>query len=279
MKYLKFVICILICMVLLSGCEKEKSLLQVHFIDVGQGDSTLIVTPQGNTILIDAGNNSKGDRVESYIRELGIEDLDIVVATHPDADHIGGMDHIIYNFDIRRFYMTKKNHSSKSFNDVLTALSRRDVKIGSSKYGSRIKIEEGVHMDFLGPDHIYDDNNKCSIVARIRYGDSSFLFMGDAETENEDVLLDSKYDMSSDVLKLGHHGSSSSSSEKFLRAVSPGCAIISCGYENPYGHPHKETLDLMDRLSIAVFRTDMQGDIVVYSDGSQVWSKVKPYSD
>ena len=198
--------------------------LQFHFIDVGQGDSSLIITPSGKTVLIDAGDEAHAKKVVSYIREQGIEKLDLVIATHPDADHIGGMDKVIKNFDIVIFAMP-------------------DVSAKTNQY---------------------------SIVAKIVYKDTSFILMGDATMENEVDIINNVPDIDIDVLKLGHHGSSTSSSDYFITKTSPNIAIISCGKNNKYGHPHQEVMRVLKKHGVTPYRTDEMGDIVITSDGKEI---------
>ncbi len=255
----------------------KEGALSVHFIDVGQGDSTLVITPDHETMLIDAGNNGVGKEIESYLKGHGINKIDVLVGTHPDADHIGGIDYIIYNFEIGSFYMPKKSHTTETFKDVLIAAKKKGLKIKEAKYGVNFNLGKSVVCEILNPMRSYgEDNNLWSIVIKATYKNKSFLFTGDAEFENEKDMISSGINLESDVLKLGHHGSSSSTSENFLKAVHPDVAILSCKYKNKYGHPHKETLNLLKEYNIPLYRTDEQGSIVFYSNGDEIWSEKKP---
>lgn len=264
-----------ICIMILSGCSYETESitdLELHFIDVGQGDSTFIITPDGYSMLIDAGDNTKGDTVVNYIKSMGIDKIDVLIGTHPDADHIGGLDDVINSFEIGDFYMPKKMHTTKTFEDVLTAAKDKGLKIKSAVSDKEIAFDPKTKAIFLSPeDRKYSDNNAYSAVVKLSYGKNTFLLTGDAEKENEADMLD-KYGeaLNCDVIKLAHHGSSTSNTEQFLDQVSPDVAIISCGYKNKYSHPHKEVLTYLKEKDIPVYRTDEQGDIVVYSDGENL---------
>ena len=253
--------------------------LSVHFIDVGQGDSTLIVAPRGEAMLIDAGNNGVGEDVIAYMKKQGVEKLDILVGTHPDADHIGGLDTVIYEYDVENLYMPRKSHTTKTFKDVLLAAKEKGLNIKEAKAGEKFILGEDVKCEILNPVKEYEnDNNLWSAVVRIEYGERSFIFMGDAEVENEFDMLESGARVDSDVIKLGHHGSSTSSSESFIKAVSPDAAVVSCKMENSYGHPHRETLELLEKQGIELYRTDEQGSIVFYCDKNRIWSDMNPGS-
>lgn len=296
MKKLFPFLILIILSVFLAGCQIEnekldnsnsskasshvidnQSNLNVHFIDVGQGDSTLVITPDEKTMLIDAGDNAQGKIVEDYLKKLNIDKIDVLIGTHPDADHIGGLDYIIYNFTIGDFYMPKKNHTTETFQDVLIAARQKGLKIKQAKYGVAFYLGNDVKSQFLSPNKIYgDDNNLYSAVVKTTYKNKSFLFTADAEIENENDMINSGINLKSDVLKLGHHGSSTSTSENFLNAVNPDVSVISCKYKNKYGHPHKEILELIKKYNIPIYRTDEQGNIVFYSDGNEIWTDKKP---
>lgn len=264
-----------------SGCEiiEHDSRLQVHFIDVGQGDSTLIISPTGKSMLIDAGDNSQGINVVSYLKEKGIHKIDILIGTHPDADHIGGLDDVIDAFDIGEFYMPRKSHTTKTFESVLLSSKSKGLTVNEGYSGRLLDFDDNIKLKILSPikSKTYgDDNNLYSIVVKLDYLDSSFLFMGDAEYPNESDILLSEPNLKTDILKLGHHGSSSSTSQPFLEAVSPSAAVISAGYKNKYSHPRKEVLNLLESMDIPVYRTDEQGDIIFKSDGKTITVNNKP---
>lgn len=257
----------------LSGCvelhllgEYDPSNLRVHFIDVGQADCSLIQLPGGKSMLIDAGNNDDGADVVHYIMSQGIRKIDIVVGTHPHEDHIGGLDDVIKAFDIGEIYMPKVSHNTKTFRDVLAAVKEKDLKVQSAKAGVELLKESGLEMVMLAPvKEKYDGLNNYSAVIRLVYGETAFLFTGDAEKDSEKEI---SADVQADVLKIGHHGSSTSTSEDFLKRVNPKYALISCGADNSYDHPHKKTLQKLENAGVTVFRTDVDGTVVFESDGN-----------
>jgi comEC/rec2 family protein len=246
--------------------------LQFHFIDVGQGDSSLIITPKGKTILIDAGDEAHAKKVVSYVREQGIEKLDLVIATHPDADHIGGMDKVIKNFDIDVFAMPDVSAKTNQYKQIQRELKAKKMRATRLYQGDEVQIDDDIDFEILSPvkGKKYDDTNEYSIVAKIVYKDTSFILMGDATMENEVDIINNVPDIDIDVLKLGHHGSSTSSSDYFITKTSPNIAIISCGKNNKYGHPHQEVMRVLKKHGVTPYRTDEMGDIVITSDGKEI---------
>lgn len=255
--------------------DNAESSLRVNFIDVGQGDSEFIELPNGETLLIDAGTNETGADVVNYIESLGYSSIDYVVGTHPHEDHIGGLDDVIRTFDVESVYMPKVTADTKTFEDVLDAVAEKGLSINTAKAGVTLVDGDGLSVKMLAPvlDE-YDNTNDYSAVIRIVYDDTSFIFMGDAEQYAEDLITG---DVDSDVLKVGHHGSSTSTGEAFLERVSPSYAVISCGLGNSYGHPHTETIEKLG--GIPVFRTDEMGTIVATSDGSEISFRTLGKSD
>ena len=242
--------------------------LRVSFIDVGQGDSEFIELPNGETMLIDAGTNETGKNVVDYIKSLGYTSIDYVVGTHPHEDHIGGLDDVIKTFDIGSIYMPKVTADTKTFEDVLDAAESKNLMINTAKSGVSIMNTEDLSVKFLAPTlDSYENTNDYSAVVKVVYGDTSYLFTGDAEEISENLITD---DVNADVLKVGHHGSSTSTSTEFLKKVSPASAVISCGKGNSYGHPHSETLQKLADMGTAVYRTDELGTIVSVSDGKTI---------
>jgi len=252
-------------------------LLKVHFIDVGQGDSIFIQSPTGETMLIDAGVPQMGNRVVNYLKNLGIKKIDILVGTHPHEDHIGGMDYVIDNFDIGKFYMPKVTTNTKTFEYVLNAAKNKGLKIDVAKAGVSLDLGSEASAKMIAPNGTkYDDLNEYSAVIKLTYGDTSFLFTGDAGAESEKEMINQGYDLKSDVLKIGHHGSYTSTTTAFLNAVDPEYAVISSGKGNDYGHPHSVTLKKLKVRNIPVYRTDECGTIVATSDGHKISFNVKP---
>lgn len=235
----------------------------VYYFDVGQADSILIEC-NDEYMLIDAGNNNDGDGLVNYLKRLGVSKLKYVIGTHAHEDHIGGMDNILYNFDVEHFYMPDVVTTTKTFEDVIIALEDKQIAFETPKVGSFFFLGTS-KFTVLHVGDESDDLNDTSIVVRGLFGNNSFLFMGDATSKVEERILDMKID--SDVLKVGHHGSSYSSSDKFLKEVTPEFAIISSGDGNSYGHPHDEALNRLKNNNVKLYRTDREGTIVATSDG------------
>ncbi len=242
--------------------------LVIDYIDVGQADSILITT-QDKAMLIDAGNNADGEDVVEFIKAKGITKLDYVIGTHPHEDHIGGMDDVIKSFDIGIIYMPKITTNTKTYEDVITEIGNKNLQISEAKKGDIFSLGNA-NCEFMA-DSILDKNNLnlSSIITRITFGNTSFLFMGDAETENEETRTWPK----TDVLKVGHHGSDTSSSEEFLKQISPKIAVISVGKDNDYGHPSDETIKKLQNLGATIYRTDELGTIELVSNGNNITKK------
>ncbi len=249
-----------------------KDILKVHFIDVGQADSILAQLPTGQNILIDVGNNADADLVVNYLRRQGVKQLDHVIGTHPHEDHIGGLDVVIKTFDTGKVYLPRVSHNTKTYEDVLMAIKNKGLKVTEAKTGVELDAVSGVDAVFLAPGKSsYDGLNNYSAVLKLTYGSTSFLFTGDAEAESEqEMLLSSWQNPKADVLKVGHHGSHSSTTATFLDIVSPDYAVISVGKDNDYGHPHAETMAKLAAAGVQVFRTDQQGTIMATSDGKNI---------
>ncbi|ADY54735.1 hypothetical protein Sgly_0369 [Syntrophobotulus glycolicus DSM 8271] len=242
--------------------------LSVHFIDVGQADSTLVQSPS-SVILIDGGNNEDGPKVVAYLKAQGVTELAAIIATHPHEDHIGGLDTVIKAFPPRVVYLPNATTTTQTFNDFISAVSASGAKRVEAKAGTRLDVS-GITGTFLAPTGSnYDDLNHYSAVLKITYHNTSFLFTGDAESNSENEMLKNG-NLQATVLKVGHHGSDSSTTPAFLKAVSPKYAAISCGKDNSYGHPHDATLNALSDAGIEVFRTDLSGTIVATSDGKTI---------
>ncbi len=241
--------------------------MKIHYIDVGQGDSELIQVDNKN-ILIDAGCNDS--KALNYLKSIGINKLDYVIATHPHEDHIGGMTSVINNFEIGEFYAPKVNHTTKTFENMINALQNKGIKLTAPVVGDTLNVGDAT-LQFLAPNSAkYEDMNNYSIACKLKYGNTSYVFMGDAEALSEGEILAKQLDISANVLKLGHHGSHSSTSQAFLDKVNPRYAIVSCGKNNDYGHPHKETIDKLNKKGIDILRTDVSGTIVSTSNGNDI---------
>lgn len=246
----------------------EKS-IEVHFIDVGQGDCTLVTLPNGETLLIDAGDNDYGTEIVQYLKDLSILKLDYVIATHPHADHIGGLDKVIENFVIGRIYMPDISNNTKTYENVLKAISNKNIPVTEAKSDVAILENNDLKLFFVAPVTKTNDINNMSAVLKIIYRDISFLFTGDAESKSESEMLSSKIDLKADVLKVAHHGSDTSSTKKFISAVAPKYAIISVG-SNLYGHPSNHVIQRFLKRNTEIFRTDQIGSIIIESDGNSI---------
>ena len=248
--------------------QAEDVRLRVDFLNVGQADCALLST-NGHYMVIDGGNNGDADTILSYLEGQGVEKLDAVVGTHPHEDHIGSLDAIINHFDVDAVYMPKIMHTSKTFEDVLDAVANKGLKIKSPSPGDTIDFN-GLEIEVLGPQREYKDFNNNSIVLKVNAGETAFLFTGDAEETAEKDILQADYDLQADVLKVGHHGSSTSSSQAFLQAVKPKYAVISVGVGNSYHHPEEEALQRLQSIGAEIYRTDLQGNIVCTTDGKNI---------
>ncbi len=245
----------------------------LNFVDVGQGDCELI-TCGGTNVLIDCGEDSKAADVIAYLEKNNVQKLDYVVATHPHSDHMGGMHSIIENYDIGEVIIPhlpdKDVPTTRFFEKFLDACDKKKTKISEAKVGRNIKFG-GADAEIISPNsQSYDDVNNYSVGLLITYGENRFILTGDAETVSEKEILENGVLKKVDVYKAGHHGSTSSGSKKFLEAIQPDIAVISCGAGNSYGHPAKKTLTSLKKYTDEIYRTDLNGTIVVYSDGKTV---------
>ena len=281
--------------------------MEVHFLDVGQGDCTLIIC-DGQSMLIDTAEDEKGTAIQYYLVEQGVEELDYLILTHPDSDHIGSADVIITKFHIDHILMPDYGKDNRTYERMMDAMEYKGVKAeivgpdagdGVEQSGESSQAQADTSQSpassaqngytwttgdsftlgsavctILGPTDTYDDPNNASIALLIEHGENRFLFTGDAEKKAEKDILEScslkGISLWADVYKVGHHGSNTSSCEELLDAVSPQYTVISCGKDNSYGHPQEETLEKFAKRGIEVYRTDEQGNIVAISDGTQI---------
>ena len=250
--------------------ENRNGILKVSFLDVGQGDSALIQSPSGNTFLIDGGPDK--NVLKALGRELPFYDkrIDAVLATHPDSDHIGGIPELMKNYSVGEYVSNGATSNTGIFQELKNEIADKNIKMEVARDGEIFDLGGGVYLKILYPDSDPKgkDTNKYSIVAKLYYGDSTFMFTGDAPTDVENYLAktDGK-DLKSDVLKVAHHGSKNSLSPDFLSAVAPEYSVISAGLNNRYGHPNKEILDFLNSINSKILITFNLGDIVFESDG------------
>lgn len=248
-----------------SQPEAEAKELKVHYIDVWQGDSAFIELPDGKCMLIDSGEYEYAGRVISLIDCLGYKKLDYIIVTHPHTDHMGGMQRVIENFKIGEIYMPEAVGDTGAFINLLEAIDNMGLSINIAKSGVEIPLSSGAKARFVAPVAIVEDLNNCSAMLYLSYGERSFLFTGDAEILEEETVTDN---IDCDVLKVGHHGSYTSSGNAFLKKASPEIAVISCGKGNDYGHPHSDALKRLEKAGVKkIYRTDLLGNITVATNG------------
>ncbi|MFA6371135.1 MAG: MBL fold metallo-hydrolase [Methanothrix sp.] len=242
--------------------------LTVHFIDVGQGDSELLQFA-GKNVLIDGGTQDAGPRVESYLRSHGATSLDLVVASHPHDDHIGGLITILNDIPVKQILDSGQTHTTQTFENYLNLIDQKNILFSTAERGQTIDLDPAIKIEVLSPPATLfsDDLNQNSIVLKVTYNKVSFLFMGDAGFEAEDSIMAVESDLKSTVLKVGHHGSSSSTGSAFLSKVRPEVEVIEVGAGNDYGHPTQKTLSALQSTSSKVYRTDTNGNIEVTTDG------------
>jgi len=243
------------------------------FIDVGQGDSIFLEFPNGKNMLIDAGENYESETVQNFINSKGYFSLDYVVGTHPHTDHIGGLESIIRRYEIGEIYLPKVVHTSKTYENLLTTINELGYKVNSAISGMEIINEKGLEVKILSPKNSnYSELNNYSVVIKIVFGNTSFLFMGDAETVVEDEILD---EVNADVVKVGHHGSDTSSSEEFVKSVNAKYAVIMSGFDNQYDLPDKAIVDRWKSNGAEVYNTSENGNVIITSDGRNITVEVE----
>lgn len=272
-KLLTILLSLLLTVLMLCSCSLEYLLedtggqtLSVHFLDVGQGDAIFAELPNGETMLIDAGENYHGEGILSYITQEGYSKIDYLVATHPHADHIGSMPYIVRNFDVGVVYMPKVSANTSLYESLLKSIKSKRLTVKNGKAGVTIAQDGDFSADIIAPSKIVENNlNNCSLVIMLTYGSHSFLLTGDAEKEELNAI---KTSIEADVFKAGHHGSKTSSTQALVQRINPKITVISCGKNNDYGHPHKEVLKALKTVGSSVYRTDKDKTVVVTSDGS-----------
>lgn len=251
--------------------------LEAHFIDVGNADA-ILVSCGGQYLLIDAGEKSAGDTVVAYLQQQGVQTLDFVIATHADADHIGGMKQVVETFPVRHFLMKfmpqGQEPTTSVYINLLETLDARGVQVTDVMPQDVFSLGEA-SVEIIGPVAKDEDKNEQSVVCRVTHGSQRLLFTGDAGKTEENTLLEAGVSLQADLLKVGHHGSKNSSSAAFLKAVGARYAVISCGADNDYGHPNKQVLDTLEAIGATVYRTDRNGTVVAVSDGTTITVKTE----
>ena len=271
---------LLLLSVLLAGCagnqpettsQTTAEPLVIHFVDVGHADCTLLSVGE-TTILIDGGNTGTSSAVLQYLRRFGIEELDLVVNTHPHGDHLGGIPTVINAIPTKEVWCSTTTFDAYLYDQFESAVAKQNLTIQKPAPGT-IYAADGLTITVLGPleaESAYEDLNDTSLVLMIQYGEKKFLFTGDMEAYAESQLIGSLYNLDADVLKVGHHGSYSSTSQAFLDKVTPEYGVVFCQWGNEYGHPHDGPMNRLKKAEVELFRTDIMGDIVLVTDGTEL---------
>lgn len=263
----------------LPADAQNGQLLEVYYLDVGQGDSQLVRIPgEGGyfNVLIDTGEYQYADGLTDYLKDLGVQRIDALVCSHPHTDHMGCMARIVQRFEVDALYMPRlpddKTPTTAAYEALVDAAYEKGLAIIPLHEDAAIESPAGSLFQVMSPtvDADWEEANNYSAVVRLVYGETSFLFTGDAEEESEEIILEDGYLVESDVLKCGHHGSSSSTSDPFLLEVHPQYAVISCAQDNRYGHPHRETLQKLNAANVEIFRTDQDRTVLAQSDGEKI---------
>lgn len=246
----------------------NNDLLKVHYLDVGQGDSIFVELPNNETMLIDAAESYQSENIINYLKNLNYQKIDYVIGTHPHTDHIGGLKDIINTFEIGKIYMPKVGSTTKTYESLLMAIKDKNLKINTAKAGTSIIDTDALKINILAPNsETYTELNNYSVVTKITYGTTKFLFMGDAEKLSENEI---KENVTADVIKIGHHGSNTSSSIDFIKKVNAKYGIISVGLNNKYNLPKEETITNWENSGTKIYLTSTNGTIRASSDGTNI---------
>ncbi len=274
---MKKIVSIFMALVLLVGLISVPSTsiaatptMKVHFINVGQGDATYIKMPGGEDVLIDGGRQGQGDEVIAYLKKMKVDDIEIMISTHPDADHLGGLDEVLKAYRVESVYAPKVAHTTDAYANFLKAVKAEKLTIKTAKVGVKLPLKT-VTAKFVGPVREYGktDLNNWSAVLHVTYNQNKFLFTGDAEKASESDMVKANQTLLADVIKVGHHGAKTSSNADFLKVVKPKYAVISVG-KNSYGHPTAEVLNRYKPYKAAIYRTDQKGNIIFTSTGTKI---------
>ncbi|MBM7663047.1 beta-lactamase superfamily II metal-dependent hydrolase [Bacillus mesophilus] len=249
--------------------------LEVHFINVGQGDGVLVIMPNGKKMLVDGGPRESGIRIVDYLKKHSIDELDLVVSTHPDADHIGGLIHVLQNIKVKQVLDSGKLHTTETYREYLQIVRRNQIPMEIAKIGQSVELDQRVDVTILNSHNADEENNEASIVMKITLGKVDYLLAADAEGDSEEEML-ARQDLEAEIMKVAHHGSVTSTSEEFLNKVDPKIAILSFGAENPYGHPHKEVVQRLKEHDIKIYSTSEYESLVVKTNGRsyKIYSKI-----
>jgi competence protein ComEC len=277
-KFTMVVIPLILCIILTFSCcctnktdvvpvSNLTGNLTVTFIDVGQGDSELITSPSGEIMLIDTGDSEQPSKIISVANEKMIKSFDIIVISHPHSDHISGMSYIISHYPVEQVIDSGYPHTTKTYGNILDLIDRRNISYRVVRNGDIVDFDPNVKVEVVNPQNKWFDNiNDNSVVLKITYGKVSFLFPGDAENEAEQIYAKQLDHV--DILKVGHHGSKTSTGSYLLNKIYPDVSIISVGKDNPFGHPSIVTLNNLAKSHSEIYRTDVNGDITVTTDGN-----------
>lgn len=249
-----------------NNIKEDNDNLKIYYLDVGQADSILISNNNEN-MLIDGGNNNDGPKIVKYFKELGITDFKYIIGTHPHEDHIGGLDDVINNFNVNVIFIPEVITTTRTFEDLLDSIDRRNLTFSIPEISSTMTLGDAT-MKVIYSGTNSEDLNNSSVIVKLTYKRTSYLFTGDASSKIEKQILTK--DIKADVLKVGHHGSKYSTSDAFLKRVNPKYAIISVGKNNSYGHPHQKTIDTLNKYDIKIYRTDEDGTILLTSNGYDI---------
>ncbi|MFA9399232.1 MAG: ComEC/Rec2 family competence protein [Clostridiaceae bacterium] len=265
----KYLILIILC-IILTSCNKSNNNLYVHFIDVGEGDC-ILVSLNGKNMLIDTGPLESYNKTISYLKKQDISNINYLILTHPHDDHIGNASLIINKLNINKIYAPYITVDSDAFTSLTSSAKKNNIHITKCKSYKKISFGKKAYIEILSPGKdLYDNINNYSIVIKLTYNKTSFLLMGDAEEEIENDIINSGYNIQSNVIKLGHHGSNTSSTENFLNLVDPDICIICCGENNTYNHPSDDVISRIKKTNSIIYRTDVNGDIVLVSNGVNI---------
>lgn len=251
--------------------------MEVHFLDVDQG--LCILVQLGDEVLIyDGGERDTSSQVVAYIKDLGITEIDYMISSHYDSDHVSGLIGCLNAFDVKNVIGSNYEHNSKLYGSFIDAVKAEGLEMQYPEVGTEYSFGEAV-ITILSPEEISKDSNANSVAIKLTYGESDFIFTGDADYGSERDMVASGIDLDCEVLSVGHHGSASSSSSIFLEKTTPEYAVISCGKDNSYGHPHEEVVELLEIMEIEVFRSDVQGTVVATTDGKTITWSEEPCND